>query len=162
MWLANNTWVQPPFLQSISLKKNMGTSRSIIQRTPTSTIGSCMPRMYHQQMNCNAWNAAIARNVSTKGATSYCIAQCHKRYGFASNPSLLLWKNKQIATASNPITTGTITNHYGGGPTNRAFYQLHNGPLPDGTQILLGLGLKFCLETPTPEKDIRDSLERLR
>jgi hypothetical protein len=53
-------------------------------------------------------------------------------------------------------------NHYGGGPTNCAFHQLHNGALSDGTKALLGIGLKFCPEAPTPAKDVIYSLGRLR
>jgi hypothetical protein len=76
--------------------------------------------------------------------------------------SLPLWKNKEIAATTNPLTHSFITNQHGDGPTNRAFHQLHDGSLPNGTKALLGLGLKFCLEAPTPDRDVRDSLERLR
>jgi hypothetical protein len=85
-----------------------------------------------------------------------------KSYGFASDPSLPLWKNKQIAATTNPLTHSSITNQHGGGTTNRAFHQLHDGSLHNGTNALLGLGLKFCLKAPTPARDVQESLERLR
>jgi hypothetical protein len=97
-----------------------------------------------------------------QGATTYCILQCKTRYGFASDPSLPLWQNKQIATTTTPPSHTSTKNQPSSGPKNRAFHQLHDGSLPNGTKALLGLGLKFFLEAPTPIRDIRDYLDRLR
>jgi hypothetical protein len=44
---------------------------------------------------------------------------------------------------------------------NLAFHNLENINLPAGTNELLGLGLKFCVQRPTPKPEFKDTYSRL-
>jgi hypothetical protein len=44
---------------------------------------------------------------------------------------------------------------------NLAFHNLDNTNLPAGTNELLGLGLKFCVQRPTPKPELKDTYSRL-
>jgi hypothetical protein len=91
-----------------------------------------------------------------KMTTDYIKQECDKRYGFHANPLEPKWKNKIAALTS--MDTSLLV---GKQPNNLAFHNLDGTSLPAGANELLGLGLKFCVQRPTPKPEIRDTISKL-
>jgi hypothetical protein len=70
-----------------------------------------------------------------------------KRYGFTRNPNHPLWKNKKDTLMRMDISI--IYRQ----PSNATFHNLAGKELPCGSEQLLGLSLKFCIQEkiPTPQ-----------
>lgn len=54
-----------------------------------------------------------------------------------------------------------ITIILGQQPKNLAFRNFDETKLPTGTKELLGLGLKFCIEKPKPDLELRNTFQQL-
>jgi hypothetical protein len=91
-----------------------------------------------------------------KMTTEYIKEECDKRYGFNSNPLEPKWKNKIAALTS--MDTSLLVSKQ---PNNLAFHNLDGTSLPAGANELLGLGLKLCVQRPTPQTEIRDTFAKL-
>jgi hypothetical protein len=86
--------------------------------------------------------------------TNYSLRQTSLRiHGFVADPEATFWDNR------NRILGEMNTYKYFSKPTKISFHDLcqYSKP-PQGIQNLLGLGLKYCLETPRPWQDLRKSM----
>ena len=81
---------------------------------------------------------------------------CIKAYGFTSDPEKPLWKN--IPSALQSLSTQLFIRS----PTNLQCHNLCEALIPPaGYNLLLGLGLNFCIEQYTPSPNINNTMERL-
>jgi hypothetical protein len=82
--------------------------------------------------------------------------ECQKRYGFHADPFKPKWLSKIEALTTMDTSMLLITQ-----PKNLAFHNLDDTELPVGANDLLGLGLKFCVQRPTPTPEFKDTFARL-
>ena len=88
----------------------------------------------------------------TARTTNTCICT----YGFISNPSLPTWKNTK-----NVINTFN-QDRMNAQPRNLAFHNLcTTKQTPPNTQKLLGLGLKYCMETSITKPNLKHTVNKL-
>ena len=81
-----------------------------------------------------------------------------QKYGFVSNPNLSLRYNLIQA-----IYHGTHSYLYASMPNNMAFHNLcQTHRPPEGVKNLLGLGLKYCIETIKPNPTVQANVQQLR
>ena len=74
---------------------------------------------------------------------------CLREFGFIPNLNLSIHQN--IINVVGDMTP----HHYLIRPTKATYHNFcQNENLPSGTEGLIGLGLKFCLESPRPNQDI--------
>jgi hypothetical protein len=81
--------------------------------------------------------------------------KCMEAFGFISNPKNPLWKNVELVL-------GNMTKfQYFNQPQQMAFHNLCtiNQPL-QGIGLTLGLGLKFCIQSKLPKRDLSLSFDR--
>jgi hypothetical protein len=86
----------------------------------------------------------------------YIQQECTKRHGFHSAPKEPKWRNKKEALTS--IDTSLLV---GKQPSNLAFHNLDKSILPAGSNELLWLGLKFCIQRPKPKPELKNTITRL-
>jgi hypothetical protein len=79
-----------------------------------------------------------------EGAITHVSAANVKRYGFVSNPNHLLWKNKKDELNAMDLSL------FDRQPSNATFYNLIGKELPCGSEQLLDLSLKFCIQDKIP------------
>jgi hypothetical protein len=78
---------------------------------------------------------------------------CLSTFGFQANPDATFWQNQ------NRILGAMPPGEYFAKPTHMAFHNLcHNLQPPPGSEYLLGMSLKFCLETPRPWQTLGEGL----
>lgn len=80
-------------------------------------------------------------------------------FGFTTDPEIALWENSSRILGQVPV------NQYFSQPKTLAFHNLcmANTALPPGVATTLGLGLKYCIESPKPQSQavwIQKSLRR--
>ena len=82
---------------------------------------------------------------------------CFNKYGFAANPRKSLQQNIDIAHQSiPPHLLWTM-------PKNLSYHNLCNSENPPPlTAMLLGLGLKFCVQTSQPPRQLTIAIQRLK
>jgi hypothetical protein len=91
-----------------------------------------------------------------KGAITHVTCVNQKRYGFASNPSHPIWKNKKYAQENMDIHLLERQ------PANAAFNNLTGKDLPCGSEKLLGLSLNLCIQEKIPTQQVNKMLLKLR
>jgi hypothetical protein len=79
-----------------------------------------------------------------------------KRYGFTRNPNHPLWKNKKDALKTMDLRLVERQ------PSNATFHNLKGKELPCGSEQLLGLSLKFCIQENIPTPQVNKILTKLR
>jgi hypothetical protein len=92
-----------------------------------------------------------------KNMDTYINNECIQRYGFISDSKTPPWKNKLNALKS--IDPEKIELRQ---PTNLAFHNISDTKLPTGTQHLLRLSLKFCLEQNRPKSAIETTIQKIK
>jgi hypothetical protein len=103
-------------------------------------------------------NIIITTNINRlKGATSHIREANIKRYGFVSNPNHPLWKNKQEALRTMDLSLLDSRQ-----PSNSTFNNMTGNKLPCGSDQLLGLSLKFCIQEKIPKSQVAKTVARLR
>jgi len=91
-------------------------------------------------------------NVTQKRTINTCL----RTFGFIANPSKPLWNN--VINAIETYDQKLLRSQ----PTNLAFHNLCSTKQPPpNMQQLLGLGLKFCIETPTPKPNLQKTVKNL-
>jgi hypothetical protein len=92
-----------------------------------------------------------------KNMHTYIEKECIQRYGFISNSKQTPWQNKINALKMiNPDMLDLKQ------PSNLAFHNLSDSELPTGTQRLLGLSLKFCLQQGRPTPAIEETIRKMQ
>jgi hypothetical protein len=103
-------------------------------------------------------NLIIYKNINGLiGATSHIIETNIKRYGFVSSPNHPLWKNKQKELRSMDLSLLDSRQ-----PSNATFHNMTGKKLPCGSDQLLGLTLKFCIQEKNPKPQVAKTVARLR
>jgi hypothetical protein len=92
-----------------------------------------------------------------KNMDTYINNECIQRYGFISDSKTPPWKNKINALKSIDPEKLELRQ-----PTNLAVHNLSDTKLPTGTQRLLGLSLKFCLEQNRPKPAIETTIHKMK
>ena len=81
----------------------------------------------------------------------------HRVYGFLADSTKSVGENTRI------LLEKMTPHEYYTRPGNMAFHNLcTTAKPPPGTAALLGLGLKYCIESPRPYQDLDSSLHRFR
>jgi hypothetical protein len=92
-----------------------------------------------------------------QNAERHAIKECRAHYGFAANPDLPLWKNVPLAITQMPPRLFLERPERGG------FHNLCTTLVPpEGTNNLLRLGLKYCIEQGRPNQKIVACIERMK
>jgi hypothetical protein len=103
-------------------------------------------------------NLILMTNINRlKRSTSHIRDINIRRYGFVSDPNHPLWKNKQGA-----LRTMDISLLESKQPSNATLHNLSGKKLPCGSDQLLGLSLKFCIQETIPKLQVTKTIERLR
>jgi hypothetical protein len=81
--------------------------------------------------------------------------KCLEAFGFVSSPKKPLWENMELVL-------GNMTKfQYFNRPQQMAFHNLCSIKQPNkGIGLTLGLGLKFCIQSKLPKKDLTESFDR--
>ena len=84
------------------------------------------------------------------------LKECKNYYGFLANPKLTITQNIRQHILQTPLSQ-LFSN------SKPKFHNLcpNNIQLPPNTATVLGLGSKFCIETPTPPNDLQQTLSKL-
>jgi hypothetical protein len=84
-------------------------------------------------------------------------SMANRVYGFLHDPSLSFWENR--TNVLGPMTPC----HCYTRPNNMAYHNLcSDAQPPDGIASLLGMGLKFCIESPRPKQRIDGSIKHFQ
>jgi hypothetical protein len=103
-------------------------------------------------------NLIMTTNINRlKRATSHIRELNIKQYGFVSNPNHTLWKNKQEA-----LRTMDLRLLESRQPSNATLHNLSGKKRPCGSDQLLGLSLKFCIQETVPKLQVAKTIARLR
>jgi hypothetical protein len=99
---------------------------------------------------------AITVNIAKN--SNYLISSTALRvYGFVPNPLKPIWENQ------NQLLGNLHPSQYFSSPSNMAFHNLClNAQTPPGTDFLLGLGLKYCIEAPRPYQCLASSIQQIQ
>jgi hypothetical protein len=120
-------------------------------------------RLRHQRSTMKAKSSLRSNLIMTtnrkrlKRSTSHIREINIKRYGFVSNPKHPLWKNKQEA-----LRTMDLSLLESRQPSNATLHNLSGKKLPCGSDQLLGLSLKFCIQETIPKLQVAKTIARLR
>ena len=113
----------------------------------------------HQQQHLAKERNEINRHTSQLITTRILKTRrfCFNKYGFAANPRKSLQQNIDIAHQSIPPHLLWTT------PKNLSYHNLCNSENPPPlTTMLLGLGLKFCVQTRQPPRQLNTAIQRLK
>jgi hypothetical protein len=80
-----------------------------------------------------------------------------KRYGFVRNTNHPFWKNKQESLRSMDLSLLDSRQ-----PSNATFHNMTGKNIPCGSEQLLGLSLKFCIQEKIPKPQVAKTVARLR
>jgi hypothetical protein len=96
--------------------------------------------------------------LNTRKNSNYSIISTATRvYGFVPDPSEPIWENR------NQLLGSLHLSQYFSRPNNMAFHNLcSTAQTPPGTEFLLGLGLKYCIESPCPFQRLEKSIRRIQ
>jgi hypothetical protein len=97
-----------------------------------------------------------AKKNGLKGAITHVSTANHKHYGFTRNPNHLIWKNKKAALKTMDLRLLERQ------PSNATFHNLTGKELPCGSEKLLGLSLKFCIQEKMLTPQVNKTLTKLR
>jgi hypothetical protein len=93
-----------------------------------------------------------------KKDSDYSLAStAHRVYGFLPDPSKNFWENRlRILGETTPF-------HYYSRPSNMSYHNLcTDAKTPPGIASLLGMGLKFCIESARPNQRINEGIRRFQ
>jgi hypothetical protein len=96
--------------------------------------------------------------VNTRKNSNYQISSIATRvYRFVPKPSKLIWENQ------NRLLGSLHLSQYFSRPSNMAFHNLcTTAQKPPGTEFLLGLGLKYCIESPIPFQRVEKLIRQIQ
>jgi hypothetical protein len=129
-------------------ERKEGISRSSWLRQKWRTVTEHTYSITHLILSAN-------KNM-LKGSITHDSAAKLKRYGFTRNPNHPLWKNKKDALKTMDLCLLERQ------PYNATFHNLTGKELPCGSEQLLGLSLKLCIQENIPTPQVNKMLTKLR
>jgi hypothetical protein len=123
---------------------------------------SISSRLRHKQRTVRAYTDSrahlilSANNNRLKGAITHVSGANQERYGFTRNPNHPLWKNKKDALKTMDLRL--LERH----PSNATFHNLTGKESPFGSEQLLCVSLKFCVQEKIPTQQVNKMLTKLR
>jgi hypothetical protein len=135
-------------------RKGIHPSPAVLTAIPSRRKGQTAIKRYwnkkrERKLNKSRKELANKLDITTK----YIEQECRKRYGFHADPMKPTWQNKIEALIS--MDTSLFLSNQ---PKNLDFHNLDDIELPAGANDLLGFGLKFCIQRPTPKLEFKDTL----